>query len=295
MSRKVTVVIPSFNCDDFVASALESALQQSFAASEILVVDDGSTDNTEAVVRGFEKSGVRYIRQANLGVCEARNRGVAESTGELIAFLDADDIWERSKLEKQVAKFEDPEIGLVHCGMREFDSDSGETVAVHLDGGEGWVAEDLALWEKPVIIGPGGSIVVRREVFETVGGFDPDLKNGEDWEFCFRVAMQFKVGFVPEALVDYRNHGANATKNIFEMERSTLKAWAKVFGVKDERIRRLRRRSYGNLHKVLAGSFLHVGEKRGFARNLVKSLWYRPSYASFYLRSLIGRKDRSHS
>ncbi len=100
------------------------------------MIDDGSTDDTEAVVRGFGER-VKYIRQENAGVCAARNRGVAESSGDLIAFLDADDIWEPTKLEKQIAKFEsDPEIGLVHCGMREFDSETGETLKVHLDGQE---------------------------------------------------------------------------------------------------------------------------------------------------------------
>ena len=89
-------------------------------------------------------------------------------------------------------------------------------------GGEGWGAEDIALGEKSVITGRGGSIVVRRKVFEEVGGFDTRLKNGEDWEFCLRVARKYKIGFVRELLIDYRNHGVNASKNIAEMEGSTL-------------------------------------------------------------------------
>ena len=195
------------------------------------------------------------------------------------------------KIEKQVAKFaEDAEIGLVHCGMREFDSTTGATIELHLDGGEGWVAEDIALGEKCVITGPGGSIVVRRKVFEDVGGFDTRLKNGEDWEFCLRVARKYKIGFVRELLVDYRNHGVNASKNIAEMERSTLMAWAKAFETDDIAVQRLRRRSYGNLHKVLAGSYLHNGQYSGFARNIVKSLWFRPAYLGYYLSLLAGRR-----
>lgn len=286
---RLSVIIPTYNYGPYIADAIDSVLWQTLAPTEIVVIDDGSTDETEAVVRGYGER-VKYIRQENAGVCAARNRGVAESTGDLIAFLDADDIWEPTKLERQIAKFaSDPEIGLVHCGMREFDSRTGETIALYLDGGEGWVAEDIALWEKPVIVGPGGSIIVRRDVFDEVGGFDERLKNGEDWEFCLRVALKYKVGFVAEPLVNYRNHGENATKNIAEMERSTLLAWAKAFDTTDEKIRRLRRRSYGNLHKVLAGSYLHSGQYGGFLRNLIKSLWFRPSYLGYYLTLMFSR------
>ena len=102
---------------------------------------------------------MRYIRQDNAGVCAARNLGVSESTSELIAFLDADDILEPSNLEKQVAKFDsDEEIGLVHCAMREFDDETGETIRLYMEGGEDRVADNLLLWEGPVIVATGGGI-----------------------------------------------------------------------------------------------------------------------------------------
>ena len=142
------------------------------------------------------------------------------------------------------------------------------------------------------MIGPGGTTLVRRAVFEKVGGFDTKLTNGEDWEFCFRVAQKYKIGFAKEPLVNYQNHGANSTKNINAMERSTLLAWHKVFSTDDPLLRRLRRRSYGNLHKVLAGSYLAVGDKAGFVRNLIKSVWYRPSYLAYYLSASFRRKSK---
>lgn len=290
MSPVISVIIPTYNYGRFIGEAIDGVLSQTILAGEIIVVDDGSVDETAAEVLKFGDK-VRYIRQENAGVCSARNLGVANSTGEYIAFLDADDIWEPEKLEKQISKFaEDDDIGLVHCGMREFDSETGETVVMHLEGGEGWVSKDIALWEKPVIIGPGGTTIIRRKVFEDVGGFDIELKNGEDWEFCFRVSRKYKIGFVAEPLVNYRTHSNNATKNIPEMERSTLRAWAKVFNTDDLELRSLRRRSYGNLHKVLAGSFLKHYEYRGFIRNLMKSLWFRPSFLSYYISLLRHRR-----
>lgn len=287
----VSVIIPTYNYGRFVADAVISAQSQTLKPIEIIVVDDGSTDGTEDVVRGLGEQ-VRYIKQHHAGVCSARNRGVIESRGKLLAFLDSDDTWEPTKLEKQAAKFAcDYEIGLVHCGMREFASESNATIRTYLDGDEGWVAGAIALWERPVIIGPGGSIMVSRVVFDEVGGFDERLTNGEDWEFCLRVARKYKIGFVAEPLVNYRNHGTNATKNVRKMERSTLIAWKKAFAIDDPEIQKLKRRSYGNLHKVLAGSYLHSRQFYGFIRNLVKSLWYRPSYLGYYFKLLFTRRN----
>ena len=288
-----SVVIPVYNGANTIARAIESVIAQSYPAHEIIVVDDGSTD---ATVKKITKFGdiVTYIRQENAGVCAARNTGIANATGDFIAFLDADDIWYPKKTEKQLEKFAvDPEVGLVHCGLREFESTSGKTIRLHRLGCEGWVAEDILLWEKQFIIGTGGSIIVRRDVIDTVGNFDIRLKNGEDWEFCLRVARKYKVAFVKGPYVDYRNHGVNAHMNVNEMERSTRIAWAKAFDTDDQRSLRLRRQSYGNLHKVLAGSYLKDRQFYGFARNVMKSLWYRPSYIAFYLKEILpGRREK---
>ncbi|QYO66339.1 glycosyltransferase family 2 protein [Leptolyngbya sp. 7M] len=165
-SCRISVVIPTYNYGRYIAEAIGSALGQSLAPAEIIVVDDGSADDTAAVVAGFGDA-VKYIRQENAGVSAARNRGVAGSSGELIAFLDADDIWEPTKLEKQAALFRaDSDIGLVHCGMREFDSHTGDTIALHIEGLEGEVSDELLLWERSVIVGPGGTIMVSREAFD---------------------------------------------------------------------------------------------------------------------------------
>ncbi len=285
---KVSVVIPTYNYGRFIAQALESVFAQTLPPGEIVVVDDGSTDDTENEVRKFGGT-VRYIRQENKGVCAARNNGAANCSGEYIAFLDADDIWEPEKLEKQIAKFgEDPEIGLVHCGMREFDSETGETVGIRTEGMEGCVADELLLWERPVIVGPGGTIVVSREAFDAVGGFDERMKVGEDWDFCYRVARKYKVGFVPEPLVNYRIHGAAAHRNVREMERGMGLFYEKAFADGDKQVRSLRPRALGNYHRVLAGSYFRSGSYIDFIRHALKSIWYRPSgigyFAAFPMR-----------
>jgi len=286
--NSVSVVIPTYNYGRFIADAIGGALGQTLEPFEIIVVDDGSTDDTEKVVRGFGDR-VRYIRQENAGVCASRNRGVAESKGEYVAFLDADDIWLPEKLEKQIAKFaEDRDIGLVHCGMREFDGETGDTIQLHLDGGEGSIADNLLLWKEPVIVGPGGTVVVTREAFEKSGGFDTEMKVGEDWDFCYRMARKFKVGFVPEALVNYRSHSASAHRNVNEMERGMTRFYKKAFDSADAETLKLKSRAYGNFHRVMAGSYWHSGRIGKFAAHAAKSLWYCPAgigyFAAFPLR-----------
>jgi Glycosyltransferases, probably involved in cell wall biogenesis len=252
--------------------------------SEIIVVDDGSTDETAAVVGAFGDT-VRYIHQDHAGVCAARNRGVSESSGELIAFLDADDLWAPTNLEKQVEKFEsDEDIGLVHCAMREFDGETGETTRFYMEGTEDGVADNMLLWEGPVIVGPGGGITVSRKAFDHVGGFDIRMKVGEDWDFCYRVARLFKIGFVPEPLVNYRNHSAAAHHNVENMERGMSMFYEKAFATNDPRILKLRRRAYGNFHRVMAASYLHSGRIGKFFSHAAKSIWMRPGNLEYFLR-----------
>ena len=283
MQSNVSVIIPAYNYGRFIAEAIEGALGQTCPPVEVIVVDDGSTDDTLEVVGKFGER-VRYLRQENSGVGAARNRGVAESVGEFIAFLDADDTWEPTKLEKQLAIFEaDPEIGLVHCGMREFDSETGGTVATHVDGQAGWVADELLLWERPAIIGPGGTIMVRRDVFEAVGGFDERMRVSEDWDLCYRVARRYKVGFVAEPLVNYRSHPAAAHRDVSELERGMSHFYQKAFAEGDVPAE-LKDRAMGNFHRTLAGSYFRSGEYAAFIKHAFKSIYRRPSNVGYFLR-----------
>lgn len=292
MSKSVSVIIPTYNYGRFIEDALRSVLDQSLPPAEIIVVDDGSTDDTSEVVRQFGEK-IQYVRQENAGVCAARNRGVAESSGELIAFLDADDIWEPTKLEKQAAKFcDDPVIGLVHCGMRVFDGATGETLHLLLEGGEDGVAENLLLWEGSSVNVSGSVIMVNRTAFEEIGGFDTRIKCGEDWDFCYRSARKFKVGFVAEPLVHYRSHNAAAHRNVGEMERGMSLFYEKAFA--DPTVAHLRRRAYGNFHKVLAGSYFYSGEYRSFMFHAMKSIWMRPENLVYFVMFPARRLARKH-
>jgi glycosyltransferase involved in cell wall biosynthesis len=253
VTLSVSVVIPAFNHARFLAACVESALGQTLAAAEVIVVDDGSTDETQSVLERFG-SRVRVLRQPNRGVSAARNAGAAASRGELIAFLDADDEWLPRKLEAQAARLQaEPDLGLVHCGIVEIGPD-GEELGVRLDGLEGRVAQEMMLFRRGVILGGGSAAVVPRAVLEETGGFDESLSTSADWDLHHRIARRRAVGFVREALVRYRIHGGNMHADVSRTAREMMRAYARAFE-EDEALRPVRRRAYGGLHAMLAGSF----------------------------------------
>jgi glycosyltransferase involved in cell wall biosynthesis len=285
----VSVIIPTYNHAAFLAEALESVLAQTRTPLEVIVVDDGSTDETAEVLRNYQRR-IRVLSQPNRGVAAARNAGAAVASGELLAFLDADDAWFPAKLERQVARFDGaPEIGLIHCGVAEVDI-RGRQFRVRLDGMEGWVSTEMLLFRRGVILGGGSAAVIRRATFLLVGGFDEVLSTSADWDLYYRVARRYPVGFLPEVLVRYRVHGGNMHGNIHAMARDMLIAYAKAFSEQDPDLQGLRLLAYGRLHSMLAGSFFRAGHYRQFARHALAGVAMRPAqfgyFAAYPVRAL---------
>ena len=273
---RISVIVPVFNQGGFVSEAIDSALRQSAAPHEVIVVDDGSTDATPDVLERFGGT-IRVLRQVNRGVAAARNAGVAASSGHALAFLDADDTWETGKLEKQRARLAaDPSLGLVHCGVTEVDAE-GRALATRLDGMEGSVWQEMLLFRRSVVLGGGSGALIPRAAFDTAGGFDEDLSTSADWDLYYRLARRFGVAFVREPLVRYRIHGENMHANVRVMERDMLRAYSKAFAEEDPALRRLRRRAYGALRSVLAGSYFRAGDHGRFCANAAAATLETPS------------------
>lgn len=279
--KTISVIIPTYNYARFLREAIDSALAQTCSALEVIVVDDGSTDDTPRILAGYGDR-IRSIRQDNQGVSAARNTGIAAARGEYLAFLDSDDVWKPRKLERDIARFgADPELGLVHCGAETFDN-SGKTIAVFLNGMEGWVARDLLRLDRQVIAAPGSGTMVPKRVAEEIGGFDTRLQPSEDWDFCYRVATRYRAGFVPEVLVRYRLHGSGIHLNVPRMENSMLMALEKAFTSDDPAVQSLRRQTYGRVHRILAGCYFQSHEPRRFFRHMFKSLRYDPRNLQYF-------------
>lgn len=265
MRPLVSVVIPNFNYGQYLGQAIESVLAQGYRPLDVVVVDDGSTDHSRDVLRRYEGR-LRVIGQPRQGVSVARNRGVRESRGELVAFLDADDVWLPGKLERQVERLRvEPALGLVHCAAQLIDA-AGRILSEVTEGVAGWVTADLLQFRRSGVVTGGSGSVLPRAVFEETGGFDPRLSTSADWDFFYRVGRHRPFGFIAEPLVQMRIHQANMRSNIRAMEHDMLLAFEKAFQDPALEIRRLRRKAYGRLHMVLAGSFFRAGRwERGVA------------------------------
>ena len=287
--------MPSYNYARYLREAIDSALGQTCAPLEVIVVDDGSTDATPEVLESYGDR-IRVIRQNNQGVAAARNAGIAAARGEYVAFLDSDDLWDARKLELQMARFDaDPSLGLVHCGAETFDG-AGNTLEV-LGGMEGRVAGAMLRLDRTVIAGPGSNIVVPKRIAEEIGGFDHRLPPSEDWDFCYRVAERYPIGYVAEVLVHYRMHGGGIHMNIARMENGMMLALEKAFTSPDPAVQALRKVAYGRLHRVLAGCYFQTRQPRNFVRHVLASLRYDPRnigyFAAWPLRVISRRRARS--
>lgn len=270
----VTVVIPNYNYAHYLREAIDSALAQTYDPVEVIVVDDGSSDGSREVIESYGTR-IKSIFQQNQGVSAARNNGAAAGRGEFIAFLDADDVWLPEKLEKQAAAFAvDDEIGLVHVGVADID-ENGNELRRQLDGLSGDVARELLLLERPVILGGGSGLAVRRTAFDEVGGFDTRMSTSADWDLCLGVSRRYRVAFIPEVLLRYRIHGSNMHSNVRAMEHDVLIGFEKAFSNGDRSLADIRSRCYANFYRTLAGSYFHAGQYVGFLQSGLQNLYYR--------------------
>lgn len=292
---KVSVIIPTHNHAHFLGEAIDSALAQTHKPSEVIVVDDGSTDNTAEVLSRFRDQ-ITSVRQDNRGVAAARNAGVVLASGELLAFLDADDVWRPAKIERQVALFlTEPDLGLVHCGVDEIDA-GGSLLRRVQDGLSGWVADDMLMFKRSVILGGGSGSMIPLRLFKEVGGFDETLSTSADWDLYYRLARLYRVGFISEPLLGYRIHGSNMHSNIAAMERDMMRGYLKAFMNAGPHLTGLRRRCYGNLHRMLAGSYFQGGNYWAFLRHSVQALVLAPENAGWFLGFPVRRwRTRLHS
>lgn len=209
---RVSVNVCCYNSEKFIKDTLQSVLDQTFSDFEIVVVDDGSKDRTGEIVKGFKDPRIKYHYQENRGLSFSRNRALQLSSGEFIALLDHDDLWDPSKLELQLKLFDaEPGTGLVYSGARVIDAEGRRLSDVpQARYRKGRVT--AALLGADFITCP--TIIFRRSLLGSTGGFNEEFAQVEDYDILLRFSLLTDFSYVPEIVVSYRKHASNASRDL---------------------------------------------------------------------------------
>ncbi len=216
--RLVTVVIPCYNQADFLGEAIRSALDQNYARLEVIVVDDGSTDETAEVAGRYPR--VVCERQANRGLAAARNRGLEGSRGEYVVFLDADDRLAAGALRVGADTLDSrPDCAFVYGNVKLIDANG--SLILYPPGVNIERDHYLELLRHNHIWSPG-AVMYRRSVFDGIGLFDPGVNASADYDLNLRIAKNFPIFCHGEVVLEYRKHGSNMTRNFADMLKTSM-------------------------------------------------------------------------
>ncbi len=260
-NSKISVVIPAFNAEKFIGEAIESVLKQTYENWELFVINDGSTDDTATIVQEYisQDKRVELIQQNNQGVSVARNMGAQLAQGEYIAFLDADDRWLPEKLATHLDHLSDnASIGVSFGRVRYVQTNGAPTSLIAncpLTNLESW----NFLYGNPTVT--TSNVVVRKEVFQQLGGFDPGMSYSEDMDWFFRILCesQWKIEGIHQVLVEYRVHNTGLSSSLYRMEAGWQALASKASKSTPEIVEQHYNSAYANYLRYLARQSLRLG------------------------------------
>lgn len=277
---KVSVIIPSYNSAQYIGEAIESVFAQTYRDFEIIVVDDGSIDDTKEVLSPYINR-IVYLFQVNGGVAKARNAGIRNAQGEYIAFLDADDVWFSEKLELQMKHLDSyPDAVLVYSDYSAFDNNGK---ALRKRKKEKYAGNIFYQLIKENFI-PTSTVVMKKEYFNKIGSFDESIEIAEDWDLWLRIARRYSICYFDKPLMKYKIHNDNMTNNIYKMLKNELLVLDKLFSgrVLSNKEQWLRSMSISNIYHQ-AGESYYVRRELSKAKiNLLYSLNYFPFCLNAY-------------
>lgn len=277
---QISVIIPAYNAAQTITETIASVRQQTIDDWELIVVNDGSTDDTLEVLKTIQDSRLTIISMANSGVAQARNLGLSRATGEYIAFLDADDLWVADKLELQLEALAANPQAVVAYSWTCFADEQKSGYVYHASASykyEGNVYPRLLIAD---FIHSGSNTLIRKQALDTVGGFDSDCNGCEDWDMWLRLAAIGDFTVVPKHQIMYRRAMGSTTSNVEKMYTQSLFALNKAYQNAPEHLQHLRRHSEGNLHLYTASLYLQHGTDRSQTK---KAGWHiRRSIQKYY-------------
>lgn len=272
----VSAIIPVHNGERYVSEAIASVFGQTRPPIECIVVDDGSTDSTPAVVQSF--SDVKYLRLKHGGVSLARNHGAQAASGELVAFLDHDDVWLPWKLERQVEALDANHSAVLAVCAGEIVDPDGDVLGVSGLRTRGDLVTAMLMHDGADVPSCSSTGLIRRDWLMAQNGFDTNLSMSADWDLTLRAALEGPIAYVDEPLVRWRMHGSNMSYQLDLLEHDKRYAFRKAFSDPrlPESLRERRHRALGRMYRMLAGSYRDAGQWTAMVRMLLLALRHDP-------------------
>ncbi|MCT7984818.1 glycosyltransferase family 2 protein [Laspinema sp. A4] len=258
---KISIIIPAYNAEKTILETWISIQNQTFSDWEVIVINDGSTDQTLPILQTINDPRLKVFSYTNAGLPIARNRGLAEVTGDYIAFLDADDLWTPDKLEQQLATLEHyPEAGVAYSWVIFFNSEKKQQSLGHPHSFEGNVYPALLLNN---FLGNGSNPLVTRKAIQSVGDFDPTFPHCADWDYYLRLAAQWSFVLVPQHQILYRQSVGSMTSKCAHIEHQLLTMIEKQFTtIAPEEYQGLKPQSLAWIYEYCTQQYLEYGRDR---------------------------------
>jgi glycosyltransferase involved in cell wall biosynthesis len=289
----ISIVIPAYNAEHTILETIASVRQQTFADFELIVINDGSTDRTLDLLKTIEDDRLKVFSYSNGGVATARNLGICKSTGEFIAFLDADDLWADDKLELQLAALkEHPSAGLAYSWTYNI-SEEGKLLYPLEPTFSGAVYADLLLWN---FLSNGSNPLIRRQAIESVGEFRAPTTTA-DWDYWLRIAANWDFVLVAKHHVFYRHLSNSMSTKIDKMKEEILITLERAFASAPLKFQHLKQQSLANTYQYYAEIYLrnvNASDRTGEIDRVISNLWQGiflspVSILSKYTQSMIAK------
>lgn len=288
---RVSVIIPTYNCSQYIAEAIDSVLNQSFLDFELIIVNDGSTDDTEEIISRYlnnPSDKIRYINQENRGLAAARNTGIRRSSGEFIAFLDADDLWLPNKLSAQISVFDQyANVGFVHTNCYGFGGPYGTYVnrfwmnAEQIKNHSGLIFWNLFFRKIRIT---ASTVMLRRKCLDRIGHFDEALSKlgSEDRDLFLRILWEYEAVYINEPLAKYRDRSDSMGQNYGKMIKAQRYVYDKITKLYELPNSYKRKALSAVYHEWASESYNLFKFRRGFSLQL-KAIFYNPGNRMAYL------------
>ncbi len=281
----ISVIIPVYNGEKTIKETIESVLNQTFTDFELIIINDGSQDDTLDIVGQIQDARIKVFSYSNSGVNASRNRGFQLASGEFITFLDDDDLWTADKLEAQYKALQNNSQAGVAISWTDWIDESGKIIG--RGGYVTWEGDALARMLLNDFVESGSNALIRKQALIEVGGFDESLTHAEDWDMWLRLAARYHYTTVPKVQILYRIAANSVSSNVVKMEQGSLQVLERAYANAPESIQHLKQVSFANRYKYLTYKALEGAPIRYKGLLALRFLWLAIQYDPVLLRRKI--------